>query len=113
MPNNKVRQGRIYTVFALLFIELLHIILIEKSLSSLLALLLIIYTIQVLITDNFLNSQKNRNIFFVFLAMLYDPYLQLDTTSVDKMYMGSATTLLVLIFSVFCKKDLSSYSNYY
>ncbi|MDD3428147.1 MAG: ATP-binding protein [Caldisericia bacterium] len=65
MPNNKVRQGRIYTVFALLFIELLHIILIEKSLSTLLALLLIIYTIQVLITDNFLNSQKNRNIFFI------------------------------------------------
>jgi len=30
-----------------------------------LALLLIIYTIQVLITDNFLNSQKNRNIFFI------------------------------------------------
>jgi len=65
MPNNKVRQGRIYTVFALLFIELLHIILIEKSLSTLLALLLIIYTIQVLITDNFINSQKNRNIFFI------------------------------------------------
>ncbi|HOW02735.1 MAG TPA: ATP-binding protein [Caldisericia bacterium] len=33
--------------------------------STLLALLLIIYTIQVLITDNFLNSQKNRNIFFI------------------------------------------------
>ncbi|MBP8707166.1 MAG: hypothetical protein KBH94_00405 [Caldisericia bacterium] len=65
MPNNKVRQGRIYTVFALLFIELLHIILIEKSLSTLLALLLIIYTIQVLITNIFLNSQKNRNIFFI------------------------------------------------
>lgn len=46
---------------------------------------------------------------FVFLAMLYDPYLQLDTTSVDKMYMGSATTLLVLIFSV-C---LMIYTNMY
>lgn len=65
MPNNKVRQGRIYTVFALLFIELLHIILIEKSLSTLLALLLIVYTIEVLITNIFLNSQKNRNIFFI------------------------------------------------
>ena len=41
--------------------------------------------------------------------MLYDPYLQLDTTSVDKMYMGSATTLLVLIFSV-C---LMIYTNMY
>lgn len=114
MPINKVRQGRIHTIFALLFIELLHIILIEKSLSILLALLFIIYVIQVFITNNFLDSQKNRNLFliidtiFVVLIAFLDitistsllvfiiPLSLISTSEKNKLY-----ALIILILAVF------------
>ncbi len=120
MSINKVRQGRVYTIFALLLIELLHIILIGKSFSILLALLFIIYAIQVFITNNFLNSQKNRNLFliidtiFVVLIAFLDieiiasllifiiPLSIINTTEKKQLYVPIILILAVFItFSLF------------
>lgn len=37
---------------------------------------------------------------YIFLGMLYDPYMCLDTSDMSKMYMGAGTTLLIVMFSV-------------
>lgn len=36
---------------------------------------------------------------YIFLALLYDPYFSLDTSRYNKMIMGSATTLFIVIFT--------------
>lgn len=46
---------------------------------------------------------------YVFMAMLYDPYLALDTSDLRKMYMGAGTTLFIIIFSL-C---LMCYTSFY
>lgn len=55
----------------------------QKKISALFGITLILMTI----------------ICYMFLALLYDPYFSLDTSRYDKMIMGSATTLFIVIFT--------------
>lgn len=104
MPISEVRQGRFYIVLALLLIKLLDNILTVKSLNFSLALLITIYTFQVIITNNLFYFQKSKNLF-----LIIDIIFVILITFFDRQINISLLTLIIPLSIMFIKEKKKFY----